>query len=165
VGDFDVCDTGIGIAPEKIPLLFERFTQADATITRQYGGTGIGLALVKELTTLMGGDISVKSALGQGTRFVINLPCGELMAEATADGAPATQSAPPRPELRRAQLASGATALVNAQCDGLKARRAGLPTVLVADDSADMRHYVATLLMGSAPKTTMSLPGAVLPRF
>ena len=144
--EIDVCDTGIGIAPEKIPLLFERFTQADATITRQYGGTGIGLALVKELTTLMGGDISVKSALGQGTRFVINLPCGELTAEAPADGAPATQSAPLRPELRRAQLASGALALASVPPDRFKARRAGLPTILVADDSADMRQYVGALL-------------------
>ncbi len=66
---FSVCDTGIGIPPDKIDLIFNKFTQADASTTRQYGGTGLGLAISKQLAELMNGDIGVKSATGKGSEF------------------------------------------------------------------------------------------------
>jgi len=70
----DVIDTGIGIAPGQITHLFEKFTVADDSSTSKYGGTGLGLALSQKLCKLMGGDISVESALGKGSRFTIRLP-------------------------------------------------------------------------------------------
>ena len=66
---FSVCDTGIGIPPDKIDLIFNKFTQADASTTRQFGGTGLGLAISKQLAELMGGDIGVKSNPGMGSEF------------------------------------------------------------------------------------------------
>ena len=66
---FEVIDTGIGIAPEQLPRLFQSFEQADASTTRKYGGTGLGLALTRHLASLMGGDAGVESELGQGSTF------------------------------------------------------------------------------------------------
>jgi signal transduction histidine kinase/CheY-like chemotaxis protein len=69
-----VRDTGIGIAPEKLPTLFEKFTQADNSATRRFGGTGLGLAICRELTQMMGGSIDVASKEGRGTTFTVELP-------------------------------------------------------------------------------------------
>jgi len=70
----DVIDTGIGIAPDQITHLFEKFTVADDSSTSKYGGTGLGLALSQKLCRLMGGEITVESSLGKGSRFTIRMP-------------------------------------------------------------------------------------------
>jgi signal transduction histidine kinase len=70
----DVSDTGIGMTPEQIGRLFQAFNQADDTISRTYGGTGLGLALSREFCRMMGGDISVASRPGAGTTFTVTLP-------------------------------------------------------------------------------------------
>ncbi|AMZ71260.1 histidine kinase [Pseudomonas fluorescens] len=71
-----VQDSGIGIAPDKLPLLFQRFSQIDNSATRHYSGTGIGLALVKDLVKLMGGEVGVNSEPGRGSCFFVRLPLG-----------------------------------------------------------------------------------------
>jgi len=71
---FYVSDTGIGLSDDKLPLIFERFRQADDTITRQFGGTGLGLAISKKLVEMMGGRIWVESEKGKGSTFFFSLP-------------------------------------------------------------------------------------------
>jgi two-component system, sensor histidine kinase and response regulator len=69
----DVIDTGIGIPPDKIHLLFSPFTQVDGTVTRRYGGSGLGLAISKQLCELMGGTIEMESHPGRGSRFTFTV--------------------------------------------------------------------------------------------
>ena len=82
-----VRDTGVGIAPEKLPALFEKFTQADNSATRRFGGTGLGLAICRELTQMMGGSIDVESREAHGSTFTVELPLprGEAVDEAAGD--------------------------------------------------------------------------------
>ena len=70
---FAVADTGIGIPPEKIPLIFDSFTQADAETTRKYGGSGLGLSICKELVWKMGGQLQVRSQPGKGSLFYFTI--------------------------------------------------------------------------------------------
>jgi signal transduction histidine kinase len=69
-----VIDSGIGITPDQITHLFEKFTVADDSSTSKYGGTGLGLALCQKLCKLMGGEVSVDSEVGRGSRFTIRMP-------------------------------------------------------------------------------------------
>ena len=71
---FEVEDTGIGISQDKLDTLFNAFTQVDSSISRQYGGTGLGLTIVRRLAELMGGKVGVESALGTGSRFWFHIP-------------------------------------------------------------------------------------------
>jgi len=71
---FVVQDSGVGMTPEHIDKVFEKFTQADSTTTRRYGGSGLGLTISRQLAELMGGSISVESELGQGSQFSARLP-------------------------------------------------------------------------------------------
>jgi two-component system, sensor histidine kinase and response regulator len=84
--NFSIEDTGIGIAPEQCSRVFEAFHQVDGSMTRSRGGSGLGLSITRQLVELMGGEISVASELGQGSRFTF-----------TASFRPSTRAAEPRP--------------------------------------------------------------------
>jgi CheY-like chemotaxis protein len=88
-----VRDSGVGIAPEKLPALFEKFTQADNSATRRFGGTGLGLAICRELTQMMGGSIDVASQEGEGSVFTVELPLnrGQAAADAVAEAVTASR--------------------------------------------------------------------------
>jgi len=72
--EFSIRDTGIGIAPEQLSTLFQPFVQIDSSLNRQYSGTGLGLALVRRLTELHGGEVRVESEPGQGSCFTVRIP-------------------------------------------------------------------------------------------
>lgn len=86
----DVSDTGIGIAPEKLPLLFKPFSQVDSSMARQFGGTGLGLALVERIVRLHRGSVAVQSTPGAGSTFTVELP-------------PSTDQLPMRPRTARSR--------------------------------------------------------------
>ncbi|HVJ52339.1 MAG TPA: ATP-binding protein [Aliidongia sp.] len=151
-----VSDTGIGVAPEELPRLFERFHRVEGAKGRTFEGSGIGLALVQELVKLHEGSISAESEPGRGTSFTIRLPLGTAhLPAAQLHEPPRTGQTTnahafveealrwlPEPEKFGAEL--GVSNLV----DGAGAE--SLPgvgkRVLVADDNADMRDYVRRLL-------------------
>jgi PAS domain S-box-containing protein len=80
---FRVRDTGIGMTPDQLQKLFQAFSQADASTTRRYGGTGLGLVITKYFCQMMGGSITVESAIGQGSMFTIRLPAEAVNPSAT----------------------------------------------------------------------------------
>jgi signal transduction histidine kinase/DNA-binding response OmpR family regulator len=124
----EVRDTGIGIAESVLPKLWGRFFQVDRGDSRRYDGVGIGLALVKELVHLHGGDVGVESIVGQGSTFWFTLPRGAAhLTLDDLDTSPAATVAP---------LTASATAVAITD-DGSR------PTVLVVEDHPDMRAFLA----------------------
>ena len=101
---FTVSDTGIGIAEDDLEVVFESFTQVDGSTTRRYGGAGLGLAIARQLTTLMGGTLEVTSAVGTGSVFEVRLPLQPEGAEATG-GRPDRRTS--REESRNTATTSG----------------------------------------------------------
>ena len=145
-----VADTGIGVPADEMPRLFERFHRIENARSRSNEGSGIGLALVKELVELHGGTITAGSAVGRGTTFTILIPYGtkHLPADSVTTGAgPAGVSPTADPYVQEALrwLPADSDALLP---EPAVAGHAGQTraTVLVADDNADMRDYLTRLL-------------------
>jgi signal transduction histidine kinase/CheY-like chemotaxis protein len=87
----DITDTGVGIDQNKIPMLFNQFVQADSSTTRKFGGTGLGLVIVKQLVELMGGKVTINSVLGKGSTFSITIPLKKTENEETLAGSKENQ--------------------------------------------------------------------------
>jgi signal transduction histidine kinase/DNA-binding response OmpR family regulator len=116
-----VTDTGIGMTAEQMGKLFQEFSQADASTTRKYGGTGLGLVISRRFCQMMGGDITVESAPGRGSTFTIRLPRMVQSDEALVT------------ETRRAARAQPARPIAG-EADG--------PLILIVDDDATVRELV-----------------------
>jgi PAS domain S-box-containing protein len=123
---FRVTDTGIGMSPEQLERLFQRFTQADSSTTRRFGGSGLGLAITRAFCRMLGGDVGVESEPGRGTTFTIRLP------------ADVTRAAPT--EEQEHDTPAGA-ALAEVRPD-----EEVLDTVLVIDDDASARELLQRFL-------------------
>ncbi|WP_020597956.1 hybrid sensor histidine kinase/response regulator transcription factor [Spirosoma panaciterrae] len=132
-----VKDTGVGIAPEQLPHIFDRFYQVDDSQQRGYEGTGIGLALVKELITAMHGRIRVDSLPGQGTTFVIELPLD--LADAP------TQSVNP-PVVETNTASTRQEMLTNTPEREVAPIASSGKTVLIVEDNDDLRLYIRQVL-------------------
>ena len=152
-----VSDSGVGIPPEELPRVFERFHRIENTRSRTHEGSGIGLALVQELVKLHGGSIRVESTVGKGTTFTVSLPLGKDHLPAERTGATRaeisnTRGAAPFVEEALRWLPDGLQASVDEQPDSssvfAESDKAGAkrPLVLVVDDNADMRQYLVRLL-------------------
>ena len=107
-----VQDTGIGIEPEKIEHIFDRFVQADQTITRRFGGSGLGLSICKALAELMGGTISVISAPGKGSTFTVTLPLEEVASAVVEANVQAQQNSPEKQAATASAAAEQGTVLL-----------------------------------------------------
>jgi CheY-like chemotaxis protein/two-component sensor histidine kinase len=92
--EFSVRDTGIGMSDEQQEKLFQAFQQADSSISARYGGTGLGLTISKRIVSLLGGDIHVSSALGEGSTFTVTIPAQVCEAPEYADKDPAPSENP-----------------------------------------------------------------------
>ncbi|KQW41512.1 ATP-binding protein [Pseudomonas brassicacearum] len=153
--EFAVQDSGIGIAPDKLPLLFQRFSQIDNSATRHYSGTGIGLALVKDLVELMGGEVGVNSEPGRGSCFFVRLPLGAEqntvpteVSDMLERSSPSTASTT---EQRHLRFDDGRLGIRNdrapmEEADEQHPQHALRSKVLVVDDSPEMLGYLRELL-------------------
>lgn len=146
IGDIDlvgealtisVSDTGAGMSPQQLAVLFERFVQADASTTRRHGGSGLGLSIARDLCRLMGGDLHVSSCAEKGSRFIVSLPL-ERSASPIAEDAPAGDEA----------------------ADGLAGLR-----ILAAEDNPTNQLVITTLLEQLGASVTVVSDGAQAVRF
>jgi signal transduction histidine kinase/DNA-binding response OmpR family regulator/ligand-binding sensor domain-containing protein len=138
-----VRDTGIGIPPDQLEKVFDRFYQVDASQTREHEGSGIGLALVKELVELHHGTILVQSEVGKGTTFTVRLPLGRghLTDDEIVEASEIVE--PTSREMDAAHIGLGPGKLTE-ESEHVKAEK---PIVLVIEDNADVRTYVKGYLV------------------
>jgi signal transduction histidine kinase len=145
-----VADTGVGIKEDQLPHIFDRFRQADGSVSREYAGTGIGLSLVKETARLHGGDVAAHSEYGKGSTFRVTIPLGR------AHLSPAwvvdfVDEDLPRSAVRAEMLVVQEDAAGRSGVDEANLAAEALfdpqrPTILYAEDNADLRRHVRDLL-------------------
>jgi signal transduction histidine kinase/DNA-binding response OmpR family regulator len=131
-----VKDTGIGIPPESLPYIFNRFYQIGLSANQSQPGSGIGLSLVKELTELMGGQVMVESSMGTGTTFTIQMPLLPVEAEVLTAGDPVL-------------AASFDHQPLSCVVPGIEAVAPNAPLVLVVEDNAELKAFMARELSKS----------------
>ena len=148
---FDVVDTGVGLAPDEQTRIFEAFAQADASLTRRHGGTGLGLTISRALSRLLGGELTVESAPGRGSVFRAAVATGPLEGVRMLDVPDAleahTQRAPVEPESPPERL-TGRVLLAEDGADNqalisLVLRRAGLEVEVACDGQIAVETVVA----------------------
>ncbi|MFI5614377.1 SpoIIE family protein phosphatase [Amycolatopsis sp. NPDC051903] len=159
-----LADTGVGVPAAEIPRLFERFHRIANTRARSDEGSGIGLALVRELVELHGGTVTAESAEGTGTTFTIRLPLGSahLPADALAQAGTGVAVSPSADQYVQEALRwlPGETAGSDAPLTRAdQAAPSGPARVLIADDNADMREYLARLLTSAGYRTSTATDG------
>ncbi|MDO9080879.1 MAG: ATP-binding protein, partial [Desulfuromonadales bacterium] len=138
---FIVTDTGIGIAADKLDQIFEPFTQADSTSTRQYGGTGLGLTIARQLTELMGGTIGVESVQGGETIFWFTVELAKQL----------SKTAPGRKELAGAEIVDriGGAKFTNQDIKGNAPTEKSNTHILLAEDDQINQHMTKLFLTKS----------------
>ena len=156
----EVSDTGVGIAAAELPRIFERFHRVEGSAGRAHEGTGIGLALVRELVTLHGGTVEARSTVGEGTTFRVELPKGfaHLPPAAVSRAAPGPRRGRSTTEAVVAEAArwhaGAAGASSPSEAPPQAADDAARARVLVVDDNPDVRNYVTDLLTSAYDVTT-----------
>jgi PAS domain S-box-containing protein len=147
-----VTDTGIGIPEDKLEHIFSEFSQADESTTRNYGGTGLGLALVKRFCEMMGGSIRVESTVGQGSDFIVMLP---TRVEQQHLGLEKEARVEPAPSQQPSHDVKVETEIVET-IDSLSAHN----TVLVIDDEASARELLKKRLESEGCSVLLAKNGA-----
>lgn len=135
-------DTGIGIPAQKLPHIFDRFYQVDNSHTRAFGGTGIGLSLVKELVELLNGQIKVKSEPGAGTTFTLELPIRKAENCSDVPKAETITIIAPFPDSNELEVDSS-------EKNHPPMLSPEAPLLLLIDDNADLREFIAGELSGT----------------
>ncbi len=157
----EISDNGVGIPESSLPFVFDRFRQADASLTRKYEGTGIGLALVKELAELHGGSVTVRSRVGEGSTFSVKFRRGRdhLPADQVQDHAVASEAvsglhriAARRDRATRPPPAGPVSSGSRGDAAELAGDTAGAD-ILVVEDHAELRDYLRRLLPGYQLRT------------
>uniref|UniRef100_UPI0040565FCF cache domain-containing protein n=1 Tax=Candidatus Electronema sp. TaxID=2698783 RepID=UPI0040565FCF len=150
---FSVADTGIGIPAEKLPLLFESFTQADSSTARRYGGTGLGLTISKRLVSLMGGHLTAESEAGIGSAFSFTLDFSLRSRMAAWDGGSGTDESAAEniARIRNARILLVEDNLINQQVAQEMLAKAGVQVETVSNGAeavaaVEARHFDAVLM-------------------
>ena len=151
VVEIEVSDTGIGIPPDQLDKVFDRFYQIDASQTREQEGSGIGLALVKELVEIHHGTIQVESEVGRGTTFTVRLPLGKAHLTNEEIGSEIDGATTQKPDLDMGLSLSPQSpvpALESKLPNQNSARLTSRPVILIVEDNADVRLYIRDNLPG-----------------
>jgi signal transduction histidine kinase/DNA-binding response OmpR family regulator/HAMP domain-containing protein len=162
---FSVIDTGIGIPPEKHAIVFEAFQQADGSTSRRYGGTGLGLAISREIARLLGGEITLSSAMSQGSRFVLYLPVDPKnptpppTVNVNVAGAQAILSTDRALEGVVAEELSGSEAIVATATDDRYNIQPNDLSLLVAEDDLDFGSFVCEVARAHGFKCLLAPDG------
>src|SRR4051812_7114506 len=150
--EMEVRDTGTGIPPQELGLVFDRFHRVQGARTRTHEGTGIGLALVQELVKLHGGEVTVESAVGKGTAFTVRVPFGSAHLPADRIAAARTVSSTALSADTFVAEAKRWTGVSSPELEippepAAPALAASSDRILIVDDNADMREYLRRLLL------------------
>jgi two-component system sensor histidine kinase/response regulator len=137
----DVSDTGIGIAPENLNSIFEPFVQADGSITRRFGGTGLGLTISRQIAERLGGSLEVKSEVGRGSQFAVKIAAGPMLGIRMLDAPVQDVQPTPKPAARPVHLSQA--------------------SILLVEDGATNRKLIDLVLRRAGARVTMAENGQV----